>query len=133
MAKGKAVKLRRGVVTVSRNGQPTRVEVMASPEAFEVIQELMGDVQKLQEGLDVLSCERILVDACGTAKSPRRARREDGVVAEVIYYRKDGWRLGAPAALEEEARKLWADDWVFVARAPSWRPHTIEEDRRANG
>jgi hypothetical protein len=128
-----AVKLRKGTVTVSRNGQTETVEVVANQQGFEVIGHLMDDLGVLQDELDELSCERVLVEANGLAISPRRARKEHGKCAEVIFYRDDGWRLGAPAALEAEARKLWADNWVFVARAPSWRPHKIEEDDRAHG
>jgi hypothetical protein len=55
---------------------------------------------------------RVLIDAEGLAKSPERAKRDDGVEPEVIFVREDGWSLGAPLHLMNAARALWRGSWT---------------------
>jgi hypothetical protein len=56
------------------------------------------------------------------SRGPSRVLAADGTAAapttglaglDVVFVRGDGWSLGAPSSLAEEARKLWADAWVI--------------------
>ena len=59
---------------------------------------------------------RVLIDKEGTADPAWRARQEHHIIPDIVFVRDDGWTLGAPAYLEDEARELWKDDWVKEIR-----------------
>ena len=71
---------------------------------------------------------RILIDAEGTAVPPRRAALEHQVYADVVFERADGWTLGAPAHLIDEAEALWANEWIKVHIGPA--TYSIEDWRK---
>lgn len=79
---------------------------------------------------------RVLVSAGGDALPSARAR-EQGVIPDVIFVRRDGWSLAAPARLERVAYQMWADEWTHFVRRPSVIARPIEEYkeemRRKNG
>lgn len=60
--------------------------------------------------------DRVLLDREGTATTPLLAAVRNGVRAEVVFVRDDGWKIGAPKRLEDVARSLWPDQWVEVRR-----------------
>jgi hypothetical protein len=85
-----------------------------------------GAQSKLQEFADTIVTNgptRVLLDCYGTAVSPQRALNEYGIEPEVIFIREDGWSLGAPRQLQEQARKLWRKEWIGVL----WLPNTTPE------
>lgn len=49
---------------------------------------------------------RVVVDAEGTARSPKRALRDHGITPDVIFVRKDGWALGAPHRFVKVAQSM---------------------------
>lgn len=68
---------------------------------------------------------RILVTP-NEALSPTRARRQ-GMNADIIFIRDDGWSLGAPACLEKSAFHLWKGYWTGFIRMPGTQVIPIEE------
>ena len=69
-----------------------------------------------------------VVRADGTATTPELALKE-GLWADTILVRDDGWSLGAPTELRGVAESLWSGDWVLEIDplARTWAPY------RANG
>lgn len=57
---------------------------------------------------------RVVVNREGEALRPSIARKRHGVEADIIFVRKDGWTLGAPAELASVAERMWRDEWVGV-------------------
>jgi hypothetical protein len=53
--------------------------------------------------------DRVIRNLAGTATRPTDA---DEAEVEVIFERRDGWRLGAPLHFERTAFETWADRWV---------------------
>ncbi len=78
------------------------------------------ELSELQEKITV---GRVLIDKEGTALNPKRAA-DIGVLADIIFLRDDGYALGAPENLREEAHFLWRDDWTqfYVMRTKELRP-----------
>lgn len=65
--------------------------------------------------------QRILVDGTGHSVPPDRAFREHEIspgAISVILVREDGWTLGAPGGLEDEAFDLWKDQWKWFCPRP---------------
>jgi hypothetical protein len=55
--------------------------------------------------------DRVLINKSGAAVRPKEAE------CDVIFIRNDGWSLGAPARLVEDAYKLWQNEWVaFITK-----------------
>jgi sulfur carrier protein ThiS len=54
---------------------------------------------------------RVVINSNGEAVPAKRAS-ELQIPIEVIYVRDDGWSLGAPLRLLEDAYRLWPDHWV---------------------
>lgn len=69
---------------------------------------------------------RVLVDVGGSAVPPSIARERYMTRPDVIFFRDDGWTLGAPRELEDVARSLWEGNWVGVVRLPSYVIQPIE-------
>ncbi len=70
---------------------------------------------------DNIMPERIMVSKEGHAVPPDRAFREHEIspaAISVILVRKDGWTLGAPEGLEDEAFELWKDEWEWFCPRP---------------
>lgn len=57
---------------------------------------------------------RVVIKETGEAVPAHFAKHIHGIEPDVIYQRDDGWTLGAPAHLEDVARKMWEDSWVYV-------------------
>lgn len=55
---------------------------------------------------------RVIVHKSGEAVSAWRALSEYFIIPEVVFIRRDGWSLGAPAQFVEQARWLWQDEWI---------------------
>jgi hypothetical protein len=53
--------------------------------------------------------DRVIRDLEGTATRPTDA---DEAEVEVIFERRDGWRIGAPLHFERTAFEAWSDRWV---------------------
>lgn len=62
--------------------------------------------------------DRVVIDRNGKAAKPKRAQIEHGVEPDIIFVRKDGWSLGAPAHLEEVAWTMWPDQMEWFSRKP---------------
>lgn len=73
---------------------------------------------------------RVLVDRGGRAVSPHLAWEEFGVRPEIIFIREDGYALGAPLELEEEAYKMWPESWAFFCRDGEQHLTPITEYKR---
>jgi hypothetical protein len=58
---------------------------------------------------------RVLVNKDGLAVPPSRNPSLEPI--SVVFVRKDGWSIGAPAGLEWAAYALWAAEWVSFERA----------------
>jgi hypothetical protein len=61
---------------------------------------------------------RVLINAGGEAIPMKRALQQ-GIVADLIFVRNDGWSLGAPGYLEQEAYSLWSDEWLLIYHVPT--------------
>lgn len=59
---------------------------------------------------------RVLVSAEGCALPPRMAETRYGIKPDIIFYREDGWSIGAPADLERYAYEMWRQSWRFFQR-----------------
>lgn len=57
-------------------------------------------------------CSRVLISRDGTAVAPSRARTLHGIMPDVVYFRADGWSLGAPWALSTVAWEQWRNEWI---------------------
>lgn len=53
---------------------------------------------------------RVMVDQFEA--TPGGRAKERGIGYDVIFVRADGWTLGASHALEADARRTWADEWI---------------------
>lgn len=69
---------------------------------------------------------RVVINADGEAVPWPRAHQK-GIFADIIFIRRDGWSLGAPAHLEEIAYRMWRDEWVGFIRRPSEIAQPIRE------
>lgn len=58
---------------------------------------------------------------------PRIAREKYGTQPDVIFIRRDGWSLGAPAHLEAAARRTWPESWIGLLRRPNTEPEELIE------
>ncbi len=58
----------------------------------------------------------------GLAVSSKRGREYYDIEPDIIFIRKDGWSLGAPAQWANAAEATWADEWVAVLLKPSTEP-----------
>ncbi len=63
----------------------------------------------------------------------KKAREEYGINPDVIFIREDGWSLGAPKSLEQDAVKMWT--WVAFISKPNTEvfPMTVYEEFVENG
>ncbi len=68
----------------------------------------MPIASSVPETRDRFTPARVLIASDGEAVSPGRTT----VRPDVIFVRKDGWTLGAPAALIADARRMWAAEWI---------------------
>lgn len=60
--------------------------------------------------------DRIMIDEF----EGRPPKRVPDLQPVIIFIRDDGWMLGAPAGLEQAARRMWAKEWIAVIRKP-WK------------
>ncbi len=59
---------------------------------------------------------RVIVEADGSATTPRRAAHIFQVISNIIFIRDDGWTLGAPKEFESIAYGIWKDSWTHFVR-----------------
>lgn len=50
-----------------------------------------------------------------------------GVTPDIIFIRDDGWTLGAPEKLEQEAYSTWPTQWVGFIRKPETEARSMSE------
>jgi hypothetical protein len=62
--------------------------------------------------------DRVVVNVDQEAVSPRRAREEHGINPDVVFIRRDGWMLGAPARFAAAAFGAWSDHWIGFVKRP---------------
>jgi len=70
--------------------------------------------------------DRVMIDP-HEAVTSKRARKEYGILPDVIFIRMDGWSLGAPRHLEHAAYRLWKDEWVYFMRSPEILVHSMDD------
>jgi hypothetical protein len=74
--------------------------------------------------------DRVLVWIAGAWEGipSERARREHGVVPDVVFIRTDGWMLGAQAgAGEVAAAELYRDTWLAAIRREDPQARPLQE------
>lgn len=76
----------------------------------------MNDINETLEDVIAYGPNRVLVGAEGETASYRDAIMTLHIKPVVVLVRDDGWTLGAPADLEDVARKMWETRWVGVIR-----------------
>lgn len=59
---------------------------------------------------------RVLVTAEGCALPPRMAKSRYKVEPVIVFFREDGWSLGADKDLEAAAYALWPQKWIAYQR-----------------
>jgi len=69
---------------------------------------------------------RVLVDD-NYAVSRSRAAEIHGITPDIIFIRDDGWSLGAPKHLANQAEELWVDEWIGVLIRGKSQPLTMDE------
>ena len=69
--------------------------------------------------------DRVVISEEGEMVHWKVARDNHGIFPDVVFIRNDGWTLGAPAPLEDVARKLWEHDWLGLIRKPSATPERV--------
>ena len=74
--------------------------------------------------------KRVIINGEGEAVSSLRARRDHGITPDVIFIRRDGWSLGAPAIFERLAYRQWKLDWIAFWRRGRDTASPIREYRR---
>jgi hypothetical protein len=70
--------------------------------------------------------ERVVTNAYGEAVPYHRAHAQ-GNEPDIVFIRRDGWTLGAPAQFEGAAYSLWADEWLSFWRKGDKKISPIEE------
>ena len=75
-------------------------------------------------------CHRVVVNDNGLALPPADACLRYGIVARVIFQRRDGMTLGAPSELEDVAWSLWPAQWELFARWPKYESLPMQFYRR---
>lgn len=68
----------------------------------------------------------VIVDEHGLAKSPEKAEEENNITPDIIFWRNDGWSLGAPSEYESIAYEMWKDSWVRYGRRPQFIPESMD-------
>ena len=70
---------------------------------------------------------RVVVDEGGLALSLEEAQEKfPGIVPSHVFIREDGWKLAAPAELQDTAYSLWPDEWSYYFNILSGKSVTIE-------
>lgn len=77
--------------------------------------------------IEVVPPDRVVIKESGEAVSTRRALVHHGVTPDIVFYRNDGWGLGAPDQYESLAYEMFKDEWTHFARRPSKIAHPIDE------
>lgn len=85
--------------------------------------------QEVMDAIRLHGPTRVVIDGSGEATNSRRAREELGVLPDVLFMRRDGWSLAAPACFEQVAHAMWADEWEWFWRRGESTPRPIEEYR----
>lgn len=70
---------------------------------------------------------RVIINEKGDSTSKELASEEHDTDVHVIFFRTDGWSLGAPDELESVAYEMWKDSWVKFARSPQFIPKNMTE------
>lgn len=68
-------------------------------------------VRNAVERIQLVGPSRIVVSAGGNAVPPGDVLANH-VEVDVVFIRKDGWCLGAPARFERVALRQWQADWI---------------------
>jgi len=61
---------------------------------------------------------KVIVDERGFGVPGRKAKYEWNTEPDVIFFRSDGWTLGAPKRFEHVAYEMWSDEWTHFVRRP---------------
>lgn len=75
---------------------------------------------------------RVLVEG-GYGELPSRAKKDYDIEPDIIFIRNDGWSLGAPDHLADNAEKLWAGRWIGVLIRPNTEPISMDEYEKIRG
>lgn len=72
---------------------------------------------KRRYGAEVLAFgpKRVVVDKEGTTAPPKHAVDDHKILPDIIFFRADGWSVGAPYKYAAIAHELWADSFVAYA------------------
>lgn len=72
-------------------------------------------LEEMFQDLKLHGPNRILIKQNDAIPSWRA--RLQGIIPSIIFFRDDGWSLGAPVYLEKAAYKLYTETWVgFIRR-----------------
>lgn len=72
------------------------------------------------------NCSQVIINEQGLSESPAVAEEKHKVIPSIIFWRNDGWSLGAPKEFEKLAYELWKLRWVRYGRSPDFIPETME-------
>jgi len=75
---------------------------------------------------------RVLVEGDFSA-TLRRAKEIYDIEPDIVFIRNDGWSLGAPDHLADNAERLWAGHWIGVLIRPNINPITMDEYEKIRG
>ena len=71
-----------------------------------------AELERVASDVRTMGPQRVMVNSNGASVSAGRAKTIYKVESDVVFIRGDGWTLGAPARLREEAHSTWPDLWV---------------------
>ncbi len=71
--------------------------------------------------------DRVVVYSTGEAWPTRRAKEELHITPDIIFFRGDGWSLGAPAEFAHVAESTWRDEWIGVWRKDGKPPERYKK------
>ena len=76
--------------------------------------------------------DRVIVSRCGYAVTLDDAEQR-GFRVDYILERNDGWTLGTPEHLYQEAWNLWPNHWVAVHRVTPEETGNAEKEHQTQG
>lgn len=56
--------------------------------------------------------DKVMITAEGLTRSPKKAYSIHSTWPDVVYIRQDGWSLGCPSLIEQQAYETWKNEWV---------------------
>lgn len=73
---------------------------------------------------------RVIYNDKGDVASKLLVLENHKIKPSIIFFRNDGWSLGAPKEFEEMAYKMYEDEWVRYARSPQFFPKNMNDYER---